>query len=245
MRIILAIIFWIHLVGGHAAVTNEFLEAGIAAPNREWLANDYISAANILASGKVALPRYSNKNGKALLETMTSPANFAIYRKKNLRLDSRMNEFLSLQQASGTLLRLYVEAANKGDDLHKETASLMAFNLYVTELGMELTDEFVPTIPKDEKYEIRMDGLKKMYSGMTTIFVGAESSLSERHFYSDEDCSLLLEAMSETIGRIKKAFTAEYRVELGKKLELQKSKFKKQTDLRRIEAVLNELRPKD
>ncbi|HMJ66510.1 MAG TPA: hypothetical protein VK615_14285, partial [Candidatus Binatia bacterium] len=86
-----------------------------------------------------------------------------------------------------------------------------------------------------------MDGLKKMNSGLTTVFVGAENSLAEQKFYSADDLSLLLKAMSETLPRVRNAFSPDYRIELRKKLTSHKSSFKKKEDLRYIDEMLREL----
>jgi hypothetical protein len=83
-------------------------------------------------------------------------------------------------------MALYVRAVNSGEKVEKELADLLVFQLAVTSTAIELTEEFVPTIPKDEKYETRMAGLAKMKSGLATVLDGAIISLSERSVYSDQ-----------------------------------------------------------
>ncbi len=222
------------------AATNAFLEAGIPAADREWRGSDYMLAAQIFTDGKVTLPRFSDEQGSLLLERLTSIENFSFQRNKTLPFGSRMEDYLNLTQGANSILKLYLTAANKGKDVHKEMARLQAFELHVAALGVELVDEFMPTIPKDDKYAVRMDGLKKMYSGLTTVFVGAEASLTERKF-SPDDKSTMLEAMTNTLPQIKKTFSADYAVELRKKLESDKSKFKSNDDINRINKMLAEL----
>jgi len=152
-----------------------------------------------------------------------------------------MVDYSSLLEGTGAILKRYLATTTKGQEFHKEIAALMAFMLHTAALGVELADEFVPTIARDEKYAVRMDGIKKMNSGLTTIFVGAENSLAEQKFYSAEDLSLLLKAMSETLPRVKKAFSADYRVELRKKLTSHRTSFKKKEDIQHIDEMLKEL----
>jgi hypothetical protein len=51
----------------------------------------------------------------------------------------------------------------------------------------------------------------------------------------------MLEAMTNTLPQIKKTFSADYAVELRKKLESDKSKFKSNDDINRINKMLAEL----
>lgn len=229
------------LVSSSAATTNAFVEAGIPASSREWLGSDYTLAAKILSAGKVALPRFSEAQGNVLLRRLTSTENFPFYRNSKLPIESRISDFANLLDGANLILLLYVKAANKGEDVHKEAAHMMAFLLHTGALGTELIDQFMPTIPRDDKYSIRMDGLKKMRTGMTGLFVGAENSLSERTYYSSDDLSVLLQAMVRTLPRIKTAFSADYRAELRKKLESHKSRFKSRDDLGRLDKMLVEL----
>jgi hypothetical protein len=152
-----------------------------------------------------------------------------------------MVDYSQLLEGTGAILTRYLATPGKGQEFHKEIAALMAFMLHTAALGVQLAEEFVPTIPRDDNYGVRMDGLKKMNSGLVTIFVGAENSLAERKFYSAEDLSLLLKAMSETLPRVKKAFSADYPVELRKKLTSHKSHFKSKEDIRYIDEMLKEL----
>jgi hypothetical protein len=96
-----------------------------------------------------------------------------------------------------SIMVLYVRAVNSGEKLEKELADLLVFQLAVTSAAIELTEEFIPTIPKDEKYETRMAGLAKMKSGLTTILDGAITSLSERSIYSDESIIKIARGVSD------------------------------------------------
>ena len=227
-------------VGGEA---NIFLEAGIPAVSREWRGPDYTLTLNILSSGKIPLPRLRDKQGTALIERITSRENFSFYRNKNLPIKSRFGDYGQLQSSANSILGLYSRAAiNKGENLHEELTYLLAFMLHTTALGIELINEYVPTIPKDAKYETRMNGLKDIYSGATTQFVAAETSLSELSYFSRSDLSLILGAMTDTLPRIKQAFPQDYHTELRIRLIKHKAHFKKELDLKNIESMLQELR---
>jgi hypothetical protein len=216
-------------------------EAGIPALSREWVGDDYARAAGLLAAGKVPLPRLSDETGRLFLQRLTSTENFSFYRNRTLPIEQRLDNLLKLMSGSGTIMKQYATAANKGLDLHREITQQLAFSLRFAAMGVQLIDEFLPTIPKDDKYPVRMDGLKRTNGGLTSIFVGAEMSLSETKFYSPEDLSLLLGAMAETLPVVKKAFPPDYRIELRKKLESRKSAFPRKEDAQSIQRMIDEL----
>ena len=86
-----------------------------------------------------------------------------------------------------------------------------------------------------------MEGLKQMNEGLTSVFVGSEQMLAEQNGFSAEDLSVLLDAMAQTLPRIKKGFPPDVRIELRKKLETDKARFKKDEDARRLDQMLAEL----
>ena len=107
--------------------------------------------------------------------------------------------------------------------------------------GTKLVDEFMPTVPRDDKYPVRVNGLKQMNAGLTEIFAGAVTSLSETSFYTPEDLSLMLDAMAETLPSMKKSFAPDYRIELRKKLEADRATFSRPQDARDIQQMLTDL----
>jgi hypothetical protein len=218
------------------------VEAGMPALSREWSGADYQRAAEVLASGKVPLPTLATPEGRAFFKRLTSPENLSFAANTSVPISVRMGDFSgSLMTGVKTILMQYLTAANKGARVHTEVAMQMSFMLHLAAAGIKLTDEFIPTIPKDDKYEIRLGGLKKMYGGMTTIFVGAETSLGENTFYSPEDLSLLLQAMSEVLPTMKTAFPPDFGIELRKKLEKRKAAFPGEKDRQILQKMIAEI----
>jgi hypothetical protein len=207
-------------VFAQATKSDKYVEAGIPAASREWFGSDYARAYETFASGRVSLPRFSETQGAKLLERMTSIENFSFHRNRSIPLQTRMEDYLRLMKGANSVLKLYyANAVNEKEKLYTEMARLLGFMLQVSALGVELVDESIPTIPRDDKYATRMDALRRFYSDLTTVFVGAEVSLSERNYYSQDDLSAILDAMAITLPRLKKAFAQDYRIELRKKLE--------------------------
>ena len=228
------------------AQSNRYLEAGIPDASHVWTGGDYERAVQIFSSGKVSLPRLADPQGAALVRRMTSTENFAFHHNKGLPLQSRMEDYMKMYLGIPALLKLYhAEPAIGGAAPHQELAALMAFLLRGSALGVELMDEFLPTIPKDDQYESRMAGLKQMNSGLTGVFDWAEQTLADRQALSADlsadDLSVILEAMESTLPGIKKAFPDEVRVDLRKKLEADKARFSAPKDVQRLDAMIREL----
>ncbi|MES1244006.1 MAG: hypothetical protein ABUT39_20555 [Acidobacteriota bacterium] len=138
------------------------------------------------------------------------------------------------------MLNLYLGAMVRPEKVTPEMARLVAFSLKVSALGIELVEEFLPKIPKDESYAARMDGLKQMYSGISTQFQGAEAMLHETSVYSGSERTLVLDAMAGALPVLRKAFSQDYRVELRKKFEDDRKHYQGQ-DLERLQAMIREL----
>lgn len=95
------------LAGGLAAqnaASNPYLEAGIPASDREWHGADYTRTSEILSAGKVALPRLSDPFGAALLDRLTSTANFSLNRNRELPVEARLGDYLAIQQGTNEVL---------------------------------------------------------------------------------------------------------------------------------------------
>ena len=221
---------------------DKYVEAGIPAASREWVGLDYARAYETFASGTVSLPRFSETEGARLLKRMTAIENFSFHRNRSIPFQARFEDYLKLMRGANSVLKLYyATAVNKNEKLNMEMARLVAFMLQVSALGVELVDEMMPTIPRDDKYVTRIDAMRRFYSDLTTVFVGAEVSLSERDHFSADDLSAILDAMATTLPRLKKAFAQDYRVELRKKLESDRTKFNDREDISKIDRMIHEL----
>jgi hypothetical protein len=221
---------------------SPYIEAGIPAVTREWSGADYAQTFRVLSAGSVTLPRFSDRNGAMLLGRITSTDNFSFYQNRSLPIQSRLQDYLTLHKSVNSLAKLYF--ANPVSDMTSsslEISSLLAFLLRTSAVGLNLVDEFIPTIPKDNKYANRMNGLKTLKSGLTTVFAGAEVSLTEKNGFSSKDRSHLLEAMAATLPTLKRAFAPDYRLELQQKLRTDREKFINPNDALLIDAMVREL----
>ena len=209
----------------------------MSASDREWNGADYLAVQKAIQKNPSLLPLMRQRRWNTFLFRLTNTENFSFNRNKDLPIGNRLNDYIQIQESTNAILKIYVNLASQGSDLHAETAAILSFTLRVGALGIDLVNEFLPTIPKDDTYEVRMQGLKKMNEGLATCFAGAEISLNETTFYLDGEIAQILQAMHDTLPTFKTVFTPEYTQELAQKLERHRKTFKGE-NLKRIEEMI-------
>src|SRR5262249_20787681 len=129
-------------------------------------------------------------------------------------------------------------------EIHHEVTALMAYMLLTVKETLIIVDEFLPTIPKDDTYEDRMKGLQTMKQGVTTVFSGAEVSLSETKIYDASDLSVLLRAMAECLPVVDRSFSSATKQEFSRKLQSRMNQFTGPEDREALTAMLSILQAK-
>jgi hypothetical protein len=209
----------------------SYLNAGVASLDETWIATDYERAVQAIITAKIPLPAFKDSRGKAVLKRIVSEENLAFIQNKDLPVTSRMENFMLMQSSMSALLGHYVTVANQGKvSLPDELIACYGFMLQTTASGIGLTDEYLATIPKDDKYESRIESLKQVQAGIVGMLVGAEMTLNE-DYYSKRNRSDLLVVISETLLRFKPILPNEFKIEYRVKLVQQKKKFKDRQSL--------------
>jgi hypothetical protein len=219
----------------------SLVDAGVPALGRVWFGDDYLRAAEVIESGKVPLPVLSSAEGRKFFQRATSLDNLAPYQKPILPIQQRLATFGVFLRGTVALLPPYLAAAGRGANVHSELIQLQAFMLRAGAVGIQLSDEAMTSTRPDQRNPQFAKGLEQMRSGIATMFAGAEKSLSETRFYSAEDISVLLTAMAETMPRVSKAFSAEFRSELCQRLEERRAESPDASDAKSIQAMLDVL----
>ncbi|MEY2882275.1 MAG: hypothetical protein RLZZ15_4655 [Verrucomicrobiota bacterium] len=223
MRIGIALLGSLLAIMGFAAP--DYLGLGAPSPDHDWYGADMELMAGVLRSPEISLPRLSDAGSATYIARVINPANFSLYRNTRLPIGTRISDFLKFQGAVRDILMRYTADANRGIDLHREVAVLMCHMLSTSTQGIALVDEFVPALPEDDTYAIRMDGLKKFMHSLVLIFSAAEQSLSETKFYSKEDLSALLRAMDDSLPSLLPSFSDADRKEFSRKLSARATQF--------------------
>ncbi len=197
---------------------DEYIRLGLPAHDREWGGADMARAAKILESfGQQKyrqLPRYQSKRSGEVFARLTSPANLELFRNDGLPLESRLGDALSFYQAHNQILMLYLAAFEKGDARATELVELLGSTLRMTVVMIELVDQLIPTLNKDDpSYPVRMQGLDRMRGGLATVVSRNLDSLSERSAYRVGELRRLIGYMQKTLPKIVPALPAASRAE--------------------------------
>jgi hypothetical protein len=222
--------------------TDAYAAAKLPALSREWHSADYQAVVAAISKGEVPLPKLSSEPSAKLFKKIASLDNLALANNTTLPLDYRLQEMVVLLPTVASLSKSYMAEANRGEKVNGEIAALLVFLLHGTAAQARIVEEFIPTIPHDEKYSVRMDGLALVRSGATNVFLGLVTSLSERSFYSDDDISLMLQAMADTLPSLKQLFAHDFRVELHNKLSAYLRLATRPKDLKNLDRMLAELK---
>lgn len=185
----------------NAASAQDGGSADYPPADRAWSAADYKRLAVLVSSGQKPLPTLADPASKPVFERMVSVKNAALtdIRDKNKPVQQRL---VALTQTGGEvrqLLTLYLKEAKKGKPHERELAKLLIYTMQVFGASIGVVDEFAGTIPKDDKYEVRMGGLRQMQGGLRQIYGGVIVSISETHLYSKASTLELIEAALDNL----------------------------------------------
>ncbi len=213
---------WLMAAGSLQAQLLPPGQAPLPATSREWTSADYEIVAAALADGRLALPRFNSRESSELLRRLVSIENLRFLENKAIPIQARMPEFIRLQASLGAILKLYGAADFGGADVHSELAAVFSFLVRASASGGGVLAEWIPVMPRDATYEIRMKGVEQVKSGVANILLGAEASLGEA-IYSESDKSMILDAMADSIESLKEFLARDVQAELRQKLQNRRS----------------------
>jgi hypothetical protein len=220
----------------------EYIEAGLPAHNRVWSGTDMARAAKALAEiagedyGR--LPRYRGERSGAAFDRLTSVENLEPYGNLDLPIAQRLPDALNHLQSTNQLLLLYVNAINQQGFGGGELVEIMGSILRMTALIFDLTDEFLPTLDKnDPSYPTRLKGLAQMRGGASTTISGCITSLTESPAYSTAELKRLIGYLRETLPDLLPRLDPESALEIQVRLQ----SFTKDDDLAHLKPDLDAL----
>ena len=189
--------------GDESLTSDEYLRLGLPAQDREWSGDDMVKAEKILASlaqnGYRQLPRYKSERSGEMFARLTSPQNLDLFQNRTLPLDARFPQALNYYQASNQVFKLYLAGFLKNDVRDSEIVEVMGAQFRSTVVMLELLDEFLPTIKKDDPtYQVRMQGVDQMKRGLASIVAGGLQTLTEKESYRGSELVRLVGYMQET-----------------------------------------------
>lgn len=202
----------------------EYIRLGLPAHDRVWLGHDMVQAEKVLASlaagGERRLPRYRSDRSGAVFARMTAPENLDGLRNRGTTIDARFPLSISYFQATNQVLKLYLGAFLKGEVRDSEMVELVGSQLRATVVALDLVDEFIPTLDKDDPtYPNRMRGLEGVRGALGGVVAGSLQTLTEREAYRVSERARLVGYMEETLPRLVPRLLPGSRAETLKRLE--------------------------
>lgn len=241
MRILPILSLILLLISVLPARSDIYLSAGCASTDREWRAADYATLAKLIDSKTVELPVLKHPEGAKVLRRICSQDNLAFGQNLTLPFAARIEDFMGIQQSLGSITKRFVADVSSGADYSEEISLLMCQNLRVAAQGIDLMNEFIPTLKRDETYETRMQGVSKMKSGLATVFSGAYTSVADDTIYSDADRSAMLAVVAEVVPKFATAMSLDTKTEMTLKFTKLRERFASPKDRASIASITKTL----
>ena len=203
---------------------DRYIALGLPSYDREWTGQDMAVAASklqTLADGHPEqLPRFQSAQSGKVFARIVSPENLSMFRNRSVSVRARFPQALQCTESVKTIVKLYVSAftADKveGDDF----IEIIGADLRVWQMALELMDEYVPTLSKDDpKYQARMDGIDRMRGGVATLVKEGIVSLTEERNYSTDSRLRLAKHCRETFPSIVPELSAPSQAEVMQRLK--------------------------
>ncbi|MBN2583352.1 MAG: hypothetical protein JXL80_09795 [Planctomycetes bacterium] len=196
----------------------EYIEAGVPDCGRDWLSADVQKAAEALAAIESrqpgSLPRCHSQRSGRLFDRITSCGNLQILTDHSQTILVRMQLWLGYSEAANRITKLYLAAFAAGQVADEEMIEMSRTTLSTMAIGMDLVDEFLPTLDKnDPTYAVRMEGLEKFRAGAAHVVMGCLIVVDQPEYYREELRGRLLEYMKETCPSILRTMTPNARKE--------------------------------
>ncbi len=162
--------------------TAKLMEAGVPAPDRDWMPDDYrrlaIALRAIVNENPRKLPRFDSENSGAIMRRLVDAGNFRVLHDRKFPLNVRLPQALVLLPAISDLAMIYAEASARGESFDRELVEVMAF---MAGTGVEvwtLVDEMLSTLTPEERAG-RASALGTIRSGSAHIVQGALGTFTE------------------------------------------------------------------
>lgn len=203
---------------------NEYISLGIPSHDRRWVGQDMAAAASKLrslaAQSPAKLPRAGSSRSGPVFDRIVSADNLKFFRSRSLPLSARFPDAITYAESQTAILKTYLAARESNAVTGRELVELMGAQLRLAGVMLELVDEFVPTLSKDDpKYPVRMAGLDQMRQGLAGAVAGSVITLTESQFYDVDSRTKLMAYCRETFPSIVPKLTVPSQQEVVQRLD--------------------------
>ncbi|MCC7423853.1 MAG: hypothetical protein IT428_26610 [Planctomycetaceae bacterium] len=182
---------------------DEYLKAGMPAPDREWHSVDMETADRILTSltttDYAALPRFQSSRSGAMFDRITSRDNLVLFKTDALPNELRVPTFLAYYKSHNEIYKRYLSGYIQKKVTVNELIELSGSTLRGSALLAELVNQFSPPLDKnDPNFATRSQGLTQAKRGLAITVGGALTMVSDTQNSPPSDRKRLLAALDET-----------------------------------------------
>jgi hypothetical protein len=211
-------------VADHSLPASEYISLGMPSYDREWIGQDMAVAAAKLqalaAQSPGQLPRFGSKRSGPMFARIVARDNLKFFRSRSLPLASRFPQSLDYFQSLNAILKVYLSAREANQVTGEDMIELVGAQLRAVQVELELVDEFVPTLSKDDpKYPVRMAGLDQMRRGLAQMVSGVITTLTEKQAYDVGTRAKLVGYCRETFPSIVPKLSAPSQQEMLRRVD--------------------------
>jgi hypothetical protein len=185
----------------------DYVRRGVPDSERPWMGQDMTLAFEILSTiakqSPRQLPRYQSKRSGATFARLTAAENLKLFRDRTVPLQVRFQQSFDYVGSLNQIFKLYYSAFLKKAVSDSEVLELIGAQLRASVMTLDLIDELLPTLRKDDpRHSVRMDALKGVKDGLSGAVAGALIILTEKEAYRASERVRLIEHLKETLPQL-------------------------------------------
>ena len=203
---------------------SDYVAMGMPAFDREWIGDDFLTAARVLDSLATRdasnLPRYRSANSGAMFDRIVSTRNLAFFSDKSISVNRRMVAAIKTGSAYSHIANTYQTAVDAKKIGSGNLIELMGANLRLMKALEQLADEFEATLPANDPLRAnRQAGRARMREGLALIVTATLTTLTEEKNYSAAARARLAGYCRETFPVLVSRLTTPAQIEVLNRLE--------------------------
>lgn len=205
-----------------------------------WDGTDYRAVVQRVQKEGLALPTLADAGTKPVFDRMVNPDNIPLHMGLNQKLHVaiRFQKLDSALPAIHKLVVLYSNETQKGKPYATELASLMVYESKVSSALLEVSEPFLATFAKEEKYQARVADINQLKSNASQSYSGLVQGVTEARLYSKSDMLKIIRGALAALPAHQPTFTSQDKQGLTQKLTQQISV----TTDQELKTALTELR---
>ena len=191
----------------------DYIALGMPAPNREWSHIDYDNAAKVIVKlPRESLPRLGKSEG--CFERIVTHENLDLLFSKSLPLDQRMGAALSYMSSIGQVFKTYAMHPYQAHVLAEEASRLVEMQLFMVSSLMPLMEEFMSSLPPQQRTSVREDGKRQLIAGLEQALIANITMAGETTVWTVNQRRSFVDALKEALKRAWPYLTEPFKREL-------------------------------